>query len=159
VNTTAAGVGSITFISDTSAILDYNYDGLSGSLDLVRFTYGSYAMDGAFVIATTFIRSQCQNTSLNFVTYDGVIATITSDGKAFLIDQLDPSCTGSTDLTQTGSVFEGAGTWTCLSGESGTITFSDLRMSENHFISNYTQIWTDGETCQETGLISGLKIP
>jgi len=32
-------------------------------------------------------------------------------------------------------------------------------MSENHFKGSYAQIWTDGETCQEAGMISGLKIP
>jgi hypothetical protein len=104
VDTNAVGTGSITFTSDTTATLAYNYDGLSGSLELIRFSFGGYSLDGDFAVSSTFVRSNCQNAGLELITYDGLVATMTSDGNTLEIDQLAPSCTGSVDLIQTGSV-------------------------------------------------------
>lgn len=159
VDTTAVGSGSITFTSDSTAVLSYNYDGLNGSLALERFGFGAYSLDGDFAVASTFTRSKCQSPSRNFVTYDGLVATASSDGRTLLIDQWGPQCSATVELTQSGSIFEGAGIWSCFSGEGGTITFHELSLGEDHFIGRYTQIWTKGETCQEVGIVSGLEIP
>lgn len=159
VDTTAVGTASITFTSETTATLTYDYDGLSGSWMLERFSYGSYSLNGEYAMTSTFTRTGCQNSVYNFETFDAVLASVTSDGLSLEINQVAPSCTGSIDLTQSGSTFQGSGEFSCTSGQGGTIEFSELRLGGDHFFGRYTEIFTEGETCREVGIVSGLEIP
>lgn len=151
---TNVGTATLTFTGSNSATFSYSYNGLSGTLILGRNTFSSPSISGTWQYAAASTISNCIHSSENGAMTDSGYASVTVGGGQFSMTtySIDGSiCSHSTSFTQTGSTASGSGTFSCSFGVSGSVTFEDLRVTDNFMIANYSRQATSGETCRETG--------
>lgn len=168
VDATAVGSATITFTTDSTAVMSYNFDGLSGQLNLQRFTFSSLSLNGNFAAVLGSAITGCQDPYLNgsgFV--DLALATLTTNGnqlQATLLvgdEQGQLICTLTANHQQKGSVIEGGGNWSCESGLGplgGPWSLRDLRVGPD-FISFKADLqMTVGETCRWAIVAGGTRL-
>lgn len=154
VSRTNVGTATLTFTGSNSATLSYSYNGLSGTLNLSRNTFSTPSISGTWQYAVASTISGCTDPSYNGATTDAGYASITISGAQVRMTTYSDDgsrCDYATSFVATGSTANGSGTFSCSYGVSGSMSFADLRVSDDFMIANYSKHATSGETCSESG--------
>lgn len=160
VSETAVGTASITFTSANTATLAYDYDGLSGSIDLSRLTFDEPAISGTWEYSYKSTVSGCTFSGNNGTYTGGGYASISkSSGNLSITTYPNEGgyCVMTTSYDQKGSLGSGDGLFSCSGGISGSVSFSDVRVVDDFIILGYSRTMTSGETCRETGKLGGVR--
>ncbi len=154
------GMGKLHFLSDTSATFEYTINGVSGSMNLTRFSMASPALDGTYYVATEYRWSDCTNASDNMPFPDVMEndVRITGKGNGVYAVKID-TCEGTINLTQSGSILSGQGALTCLSGtlKGTTMVFERVRRIENNLNVDYSIKYDPPFGCTEKGTMGGVR--
>lgn len=150
-------VGTMTFASNgvTNAVLQYSVDGTIVTKNIARQTLIDNNLAGTYLGATQDLTSGCSNSANNGTrTSDVGTITITHVGTNVTIQA--PTCTYTGTYGQDGQAGTVAGTYTCTTGASGSITFFDLRTEVSGIIGRYTG---HDSSCSFDGNIGALRKP
>lgn len=154
VSEATAGTATLTFTSSTTATFSYNVDGLSGSMDLTRFSFAQPGLGGSWNYAAQSTVSQCTNAANNRTAMlsGSLSLNRNSDTLTVIVNSANGGiCTYSTGIAQSGSVFYGDGTFSCNNGVGGNVSFTDLRVIDDFLTINYSLTYKEGESCREVG--------
>lgn len=162
VSANAVGSATITFTSDSTAVMAYNYDGRSGQLNLERFSFASRSISGTYVLGMRVESTGCQDPEDNGTFFGLGLATITPTGpqsfRAVLNAEDGSSCTLNATYAQKGSTFEGSGTFSCASwGTAGNWSFRDMRFGPDLISFKSDTQTTSGDTCREATIVTGIR--
>jgi hypothetical protein len=148
-----AGTGSITFTSDTTAVLNYNYDNRSGSLNLQRFSFGTVPLTGTYLGGAVVYSQNCGLANAYQAVY-----SLTQDGNSlsFTEDSAGAYCVGQGDLTPAGSKYTMQGTFACSDGRGGNLSGS-VSADEHTFTASGNINYTQGVNCAAVGVFGGIK--
>ena len=159
VTTTAVGSATMTFTSDTRATFDYSFDGLSGTLNLERFSFATIDLSGSYQYASAGTVSDCifpQNNgayltggtlSINQIGTSVTATTVNLDGE---------TCDFNLTLRQEGSTYEADGTFSCDIGISGTVSMDNVRLIDDFLTLDYDAVSNTGETCRDQSQIAAV---
>jgi hypothetical protein len=150
-------VGTMTFASNSIAtgVLQYSVDGTIVTKNIQRQTLLNNNLGGSYLGGTQDVTSGCANSADNGTrTSDLGTITITHTGTTVTIQA--PTCTFTGTYGQDGQAGSVAGTYTCTTGASGSITFFDLRTEVGGIIGRYTG---QDSSCQFNGNIGALRKP
>jgi hypothetical protein len=156
-NVTYRKVGTLSFASNSTStgVLRYSVDGTVVTKNVQRQTLLDNNLAGTYLGATQDLTSGCANPANNGIrTSDVGTITITHGGSAVTIQA--PTCTFSGTYGQDGQAGSVAGTYTCTTGSSGTITFYDLRSEVSGIMGRYTG---QDSACTFNGNIGALRKP
>jgi hypothetical protein len=132
------GTARLVFLDGNQATFTYDYDGLSGAINLQRYTYKMLDISGDWEVFSTQVYTGCTDPSLNGPNSGADrIWSITQIGNAITIveDYFDgESCTYDLTGTQKGSIINASGTLSCDYGITGNVTFSNIRIIEDFLI-------------------------
>jgi hypothetical protein len=173
----AVGTGSITFTGDTTAVLNYTYDTHSGSLNLGRFSFATPPMNGTYALVIRDTVSGCLDPADNGTFYGMMQGTVSGDasnlnltvqGMQGMQGMQGPmtgmmsngfgSCTFGANQAQAGSIFMGAGMWSCTGGTTGNWFIQGLEVTGEYLRAKFSSQATSGDTCHEEGILSGVMI-
>jgi hypothetical protein len=172
VTPTAVGTASLTFSSDTTAVLTYNYDNRSGTLNMERFTFGTPDINPlGYWLSGSGTNSECTDANENGAVFLFSGATVTRNANTFNIQSTlafvnlltgsisdTANCSLSATASQQGSLYQGSGTYTCDDGTAGTWSFQDMRVSPDSLFMKLTLKATEGGTCRFGGSWGGVKL-
>ena len=161
VGRTTVGTATLTFNSRDSATFDYAYDGLSGTIQLQRFSFSDADFSGSWHFANFVTATGCMSASNNGSERETGSLTFTHSGStltpSFVFDESDTASFTLT-VTKSGSSYSGTGTWTASDGGanlSGNVTVSKLRIVDGFLMMDYVATAVVGETCVNTGTVTG----
>jgi hypothetical protein len=157
VATNSVGSATFTFTSDSTAVLNYNYDGHAGSINLERFTFATFGSSPAYSVSVVVTRSGCTTPSFNGNYVDWPDLTVTRIGNSWdlLYEGLEVTCNLSATASQAGSIYQGSGSFNCNDGTSGTLFLRDIRISPEYLYTKIKMQFNVGETCLLEGSMSG----
>ena len=150
-------VGTMTFASNSvaNAVLQYSVDGTIVTKNIQRQTLVDNNLSGTYLGATQDLTLGCSNPANNGTrTSDVGTITITHSGKSVTIQA--PTCAFTGTYGQDGQAGTVAGTYTCTTGASGSITFYDLRTEVSGILGRYTG---QDSSCSFNGNIGALRKP
>lgn len=154
------GTATLTFTSDATATLAYEYDGLSGTMALQRFTFAALPIAGTYRYSTKQTTSGCTFASNNGMGYDFGTAVITATNGNFTMrttSAYDGSfCNYSGTFAQNGTMISLNGSVACSSGVAGTMQLS-MTPTDNSFQGTSTGQLTVGETCHSSISFGGVR--
>ena len=154
------GTATLTFHSDNSATLNYNYDGRNGMMALTRMTFAGASFSGNWAISETGANSGCTNSAMNVAWTNHGTMSFASSGnlQTSTYARADGSiCTSTFSASRSGSLVTGSGTTSCSDGGQGSNNFSSRTIGTNYFINEYTQQSTNGNGCASVGTQVGVK--
>ncbi len=159
VQRTVAGTGKLRFVSENSATFEYTLNGVSSSMNLTRFSAASLAPEGKYKFSGEYRMSNCtvasNNTTTNPKTFMGSGQISSNSGGVYVISM--GGCDYTVNLTQTGSVLSGQGTFTCGASETGTVVFDRIRPIEGHLNVDYTAQYNAAIGCTEKGTAGAIR--
>jgi hypothetical protein len=160
VTTTSVGSATFTFTSDITAVLNYNYDGGSGSINLQRFTFAAADLENAYDLFFVDTLTGCLNPALNgtlaYQSYGSLLLTTGNDLTLSLVHPLGTAtATLEANYSQAGSVSQGSGTWSTSTGDAGTWSFQNLRVIDG-FISSKISTQSNITGCHEEISMTGI---
>jgi hypothetical protein len=179
VTTTSVGSATFTFTSNTTAILAYNYDNHSGSLNLQRFSFAMPAMGGSYALVVRNVASGCLDPADNGTFYGMILGNMDGDANTLslmmhgmqgmpgpsgahtmgrMMNTGFGSCTFGANQSQAGSIFEGSGAWNCTGGTTGNWSMHDLKLTGDIMSARFTNQTTAGDTCHEEGTMTGVRM-
>ena len=163
VGSATVGTATLTFNSSNSATFDYAFDGLSGSIQLQRFTFAAELVSGAWAFANFGSSTGCLSAANNGTVRETGTASFVLSGntltQSFVFDEGD---TASFDLsvTKSGSSYSGNGTWTATDGGanlSGNVSVTNLRVVGDFMTMDYVATTVVGETCINSGSVTARR--
>jgi hypothetical protein len=156
VATTSVGSATFTFTGDSTAVLNYTYDGHAGSFSLERFSFATFGSSPDYSVSVVGTFSGCTEAGLNGEFLDWPDVTVTRSGNTWNLGYVgDAACSLTATVSQAGSIYEGSGSFNCLDGTSGTVTLQDIRISPGHLQTNINMQYNIGETCLLQASMSG----
>lgn len=160
-NLASQQIGSMTlnFLSPTSASMAITAYGTNSTLNLVRYNFGSFIPDGAYVGQVIETRTACTYSSNNGTFSGGENFTITTSGSQFTMYTQDAggTCTYNGTWAQQGSKATASGSFSCSTGDGGTWTANDVTVSDYAVVVLGTEQFTAGETCSVQLRVGGAK--
>lgn len=150
-------VGTMTFASNSvaSAVLQYSVDGTIVTKNIQRQTLVDNNLAGTYLGATQDVTFSCGNPADNGTrTSDVGTITITHVGTSVTIQA--PTCSFTGTYGQDGQVGTVAGTYSCTTGASGSITFYDLRPEVSGIVGRYAG---SDASCNFSGNLGALRKP
>lgn len=154
------GTATLTFTSDATATLAYEYDGLSGTMALQRFTFSALPIAGTYRYSMKQTASGCTLASNNGTRYDFGTAVITATNENFTMRATSAYtggfCNYSGAYAQNGITINLAGSVACSSGIAGNMQLS-ISPTDNSFQGTATEQATVGETCHVSILFGGVR--
>lgn len=156
------GTASLQFTSSHSAVFTYDFDGLSGSVNLQRFSFSTDDFSGSWAYVSTGSLAGCRNPDDDGSLREAGLMTATRSGDLLTLslttDGDDAVCTFSTQLSSQGSLHQGEGSYSCSDGEGGSLELHDIRLSEDSLTMEFTAIDSGvTDTCTATGHLSALR--
>lgn len=166
VSTNSVGSATFTFTSDSTAALNYTYDGQAGSFNLERFSFAAPVINpGGYLMSMFATNSGCADPIDNedIVEYGAI--WLLRDGNTFNFDMIlfdnatVVECSLIATASQHGSLYQGSGSFTCgVDGPAGTWSFQDMRVSPDHLFAKISFKDTATTGCQTDGSISGPSL-
>jgi len=159
VTRTFVGQATFIFTDPNHATLLYTVDGVSGAVDLIRFTTAPLSIDGTFYGVETYNASGCLNGAKNGSAVSRITLLVSTSGSTITIQELlnNSVCTLSGQYAQQGSKISAQGTFACSNGTGGIWSSNDISVLGNAFIAKTTIQYTTGETCHREGSLGGVK--
>jgi hypothetical protein len=166
VATTSVGSATFTFTSDSTAVLNYTYDGNPGSFNLERFTFATPGVSPTgYLISLSGTDSGCGDPSDNGAVFSYGATVLSRSGSTFNINLsfIDVptgnvvACNLTATASQHGSLYQGSGSYGCSDGTAGTWSFQDMRVSPDGIFANIKTKETTGGTCQFDGSFGGPR--
>jgi hypothetical protein len=166
VATDSVGSATFTFTSDSTAVLNYTYDGQPGSFNLERFTFATPGISPTgYLISLSGTNSGCADPIDNGAVFSYGATALSRSGNTFNIGMsyIDlamgnaVTCSGTATASQHGSLYQGSGSYTCDDGTAGTWSFQDMRVSPDGIFAEVSMKETTGGTCQFDGSFGGPK--
>lgn len=149
---TSVGTGTLTFASATSGTFSYTAYGISGSLNLTRFSFGSVNLSGTYLGGSVVSTSTCGAAS-----YQASYAvTQTGNNLSIAENSANNVCTMNAALQQMGDHYQYQGTVSCTNGNGGTIS-GYVSRTDHSLTANGNINYTQGATCQITGVFGGIR--
>lgn len=144
------GTATIRFQTDSSATLSYNYSGLSGDINLARYSFSAPKLSGNWDYAVSSSVRQCSNPANNEDNFSRGRFYAQLSGSNMTI-QLENGCSINASFNQAGVIASGNGRTSCSGGaEVANLEYKNLRVSGDFLTMEFTRR-LDGETCVETG--------
>lgn len=160
VQSVAVGTATITFTSDVTATLAYEYDGLSGTMALQRFTFAALPIAGNYLYSTKETASGCSLASNNGTGYDFGTAVISATNGNFAMTATSAVtggfCNYSGAYAQYGTKIYLIGAFACSSGIAGNTQLT-IAPVDNSFQGTATSQATVGETCHSSTAFGGVR--
>lgn len=167
VTETVAGTAQFNFTDLASGSVTYTVNGTTITKSIVRQSYAPPKIDGTYVTSTIRVRSGCSDSSQNgtvflynraydfyredstlFVDYGGVDAAGTFIG----------TCSAMGTMVAHGSIASLSAPFTCLNGNTGTLTISDLRVTDLGILGSFVwQYDAASSNCKVVDSISGAR--
>ena len=163
VTRSTVGTASIVFSSATEAVLNYDFEGKTHSLQLQRYTYSEIPTTGQWRFGGQGTISNCSGSWLqngNFLASGALTTTRNAAGVHTMNVEYDngDTCVYTYRLTQSGSFMSGSGTYSCATqGISGTLTINQLRVSGDFLTLDYSTQATSGDSCREIGKLGAAQ--
>jgi hypothetical protein len=171
VSTVSVGSASFTFTSDSTALLNYTYDGQAGSINLERFSFAPSGINPVgYMLALSGTNSGCANPSENGAVLGFGLTSLSRNGNTFNFDMaiftvdfttgnVTPmQCSLTATASQQGSLYQGSGSFTCDDGTAGTWSFQDMRVSPDRLFARISTKVTIGGTCQLDASLGGPNL-
>lgn len=153
---TVLGTWSLNFTDANNSIFTYTVSGVSGTLNLVRYSHGTIPLAGTYLGGRTHVTSTCSFSPAGSyaaktwtVTQSGSVLTVTNGGE----------CTYSGPIQQIGAKFLFQPTISCSSGLSGTGSF-EIKATDDALAFTGTDNFTagTGAPCQRATVGGGIKL-
>jgi hypothetical protein len=160
VTSTEVGTGRLVFQSSNLATFTYNYDGLSGTISLARFSYALSDVSGEWEKFTTSVYTNCQDLSLRGPRSDNGSYSINQSGSSITVHDVystGVACTYNLTGTQRGSYIDASGTVSCDDGSGGNAWFFGMRVIDGFLIFESDVRLLTGETCRIQSKASGIR--
>lgn len=160
VTRTIVGVATFTFTDPNHATLSYTIDGISGTLNLIRFTFAPLPIAGTYLGGEIGTSSGCVFPSNNGSYIVEAEFGISTSGSSITVHEfrIDGSaCTASGQYIQNGSKVSAQGSFACTGGVGGNWSSNDITVLENAFIARASLQYTIGETCHIEATFGGLR--
>ncbi len=162
VTSTPVGSATLQFTSSNSAVFTYNFDGISGTVNLQRFTFSEDSFAGTFAYSLTGTLSNCTNPDDNGAYGESGLITASRSNDVLTLtlaaDGDNSLCTFTTTLSTEGSLHQGDGTYSCEDNQGGTIELRDIRSMEDHLSMGFTAIDSGiSDTCVATGRLTAVR--
>ena len=151
VSAAAAGTASIRFTSENTALFTYSYEGKAGSINLQRYTFGSFDFSGRKRYAGKGTLSSCSSAANNGVRYSSGDMTFIQSANSLTVYEYSDNggvCVSQLNLTQRGVVATGSGVLACSGNIQGNLELDSLRKVDDVIIGEYSIRYTSGETCE-----------
>lgn len=156
----AAGTARLSFNSSNQATFDYDYDGLSGTINLQRFTYGQLDIAGEWAAFEIGTYTGCTDPTLDGPEGGVTSYSIFQSGSAITIVETyleGFTCTYKLTGAQKGSYLDASGTLACPFGVTGNVTFHEMRVVEDFLTFDYDLQFLTGETCRSEAKVSAIR--
>lgn len=163
VTNTAAGTATLTFLSGNQATFANQYDGLSGTINLERFTYDSFNLAGTWDYMRSIVRSGCTvRPGANGSALEVAFTTASQTGNTITTtNHLESGVTCNANLTAVpkGAYMDASGTVSCDNGRAGNVSWNDVRVVDDFATYAMDVQLTTGDTCRIQGSVVMIKQP
>jgi len=136
--------------------MTYTLNGVSGTLNLSRFTFAPVTPDGTYIYSFKQSVALCTNPALNGTFYGSATAVFKSLGGGNF------SLTTSNGLSYSGTyqqggakIYTNGATFTYMGATAATSL--NISFQDNFFIATEQGVYQQGETCSFNNQISGIK--
>lgn len=157
-----AKVGAVTlqFLSENSATLAFSFDGRTGVLNLVRFTFANIAVGGNWEYAAKVDVRNCANPANNGSFSTGGYMTVNRSADRVTLTSWPDwggTCSMGASFNQAGSTASGIGTFVCNNGAAGSMSFRNLRVIGDFMTIDYVAFYNMPAGCVETGRFGAVR--
>lgn len=154
------GTAQLVFLAGNQATFSYEYGGLSGTINLERFTYAQLDISGEWAAFEIGAYSGCTDPTL-----DGPEGGVTSysifqssSDITIVETYLDGfTCTYKLAGSQKGTYIDAVGTLSCPFNVTGNVAFHGMRVVDDFLIFDYELQFLTGETCRSEAKVSAIR--
>lgn len=154
------GAVALHFLSENSAALTFSFDGRTGVLNLVRFTFAQIAVSGFWEVAAKVDVRNCANPASNGSFSIGGYMSVNRGADTLTLTSWPDwggTCSIGASFNQAGSTASGTGTFACNNGASGSLSFRNLRVIGEFMTIEYIASYSTPAGCVETGRIGAVR--
>ncbi len=163
---TIVGSATLTFTDAHHATLNYTVSGVSGTLNLTRFSFKNLPIAGKYVGAELRVTRDCTDPSKNGLIFVNPIAIeFTVNGGSLSAIIHNGRCTATGTFTQFGTSLSASGIASCTDGSTRPFTLTEAHVMDDTatvvLILGHNTITssTSGITCVETATNALTRVP
>jgi len=157
---TAEKVGTMTWQEQPPlpGTLTYSVNGINVTKTLTRQPISGDSYSGTYVAGFHVVASGCSNTAKNGIVEGAGTLTVTQNGSAASVNFAagGSNCTFNGTYSQSGQLGSIAGSYSCIDGELGTFSMSDMIVSPFAMAARLSLASTT-TGCKDTGQIGGVR--